>query len=56
MRELAQGMRVSHLPWFHFFRAGELVASFSANVATVSTLRAEVAAHKACTDPACEVY
>ncbi|KAL4457684.1 hypothetical protein ABPG75_012549 [Micractinium tetrahymenae] len=56
MRELGEGMQVSHLPWFHLFLAGELRASFSANVATVATLRAEIAANKACTDPACDVY
>ena len=44
---------MTHLPWFHIWRAGELVASFSANVTTVATLRAEIAAHKACEHPAC---
>jgi thiol-disulfide isomerase/thioredoxin len=53
MRELGQGLGVSHLPWFHIWRGGQLVASFSANVTTVATLRAEIAAHKACEHPAC---
>lgn len=44
---------VTHLPWFHIWRGGELVTSFSANVTTVATLRAEIAAHKACEHPAC---
>lgn len=56
MRELGQGMQVTHLPWFHLFVDGELRASFSANTATVSSLRAEIAANKPCTDPACAVY
>lgn len=56
MRELGQGMQVSHLPWFHLFLAGDLRASFSANVTSVATLRAEIAANKSCTDPGCDVY
>lgn len=56
MRELGRGMNVTHLPWFHMFRGGDLIASFSANVTTVSTLRAEIAANKACVDPGCSVY
>ena len=56
MRELGQGMQVAHLPWFHLFLAGDLRASFSANVTSVATLRAEIAANKPCTDPACGVY
>lgn len=44
---------VTHLPWFHIWRGGELVTSFSASVTTVATLRAEIAAHKACEHPAC---
>ena len=45
--ELAQGMQVTSLPWFHFFKAGYLQASFSANLSTVGELRKQVAAHKA---------
>ncbi|KAL4442958.1 hypothetical protein ABPG77_008449 [Micractinium sp. CCAP 211/92] len=56
MRELGEGMQVAHLPWFHLFLAGDLRASFSANVTSVATLRAEIAANKLCTDPACDVY
>jgi hypothetical protein len=56
MRELGQGMNVTHLPWFHLFRGSNLIASFSANLTTVSTLRAEIAANKACVDPGCSVY
>lgn len=44
---------MTHLPWFHLFLGGQLTASFSANVTTVATLRAEIAAHKACEHPAC---
>lgn len=47
LRELGQGMGVTHLPWFHLFAGAELVASFSANTSTVATLRAEIDAHKA---------
>lgn len=56
MRELGQGMQVAHLPWFHLFRGGQLLNSFSANVTTMATLRAEIAANKACEDPNCSVY
>jgi hypothetical protein len=55
MRELGQGMQVTHLPWFHLFRSGDLVASFSANVSTVSQLRAEIATNKPCTAPGCSL-
>lgn len=53
LREVGQGMGVEALPWFHLFVAGGLVASFSANVATVAQLRSEIAAHKPCVDAAC---
>jgi len=43
-------------PWFHLFLGGELRSSFSANLATVAQLRAEIAAAKACLDPGCAVY
>ncbi|EFN58844.1 hypothetical protein CHLNCDRAFT_140696 [Chlorella variabilis] len=56
MRELGQGMQVTHLPWFHLFRGGDLVASLTANLATVSQLRAEIATNKPCCDPGCSVY
>lgn len=56
MRELGQGMQVTHLPWFHIFRGGDLLNSFSANLTTVAALRAEIAANKACEDPGCQVY
>ena len=56
MRELGQGMQVTHLPWFHLFRGGDLVAPFTANLATVSQLRAEIATNKPCCDPGCSVY
>ena len=56
MRALGEGMQVSQLPWFHLFLAGDLVASFSANLATVSRLRAEIAAHMPCEAPACAAH
>lgn len=53
--DLADGLRVSKLPWFLIFEAktGKQVASFTANVTSVSTLRAEIAGAKACTSPQC---
>lgn len=53
LAELGQGMGVTHLPWFHLFRGGDLVASFSANVTTAEKLKAEIATHKACTVAGC---
>ena len=49
LMEVADGFRVSKLPWFLILQAqsGEQLASFTANVSTVSTLRAEIAAAKA---------
>lgn len=52
LAELGQGMGVTHLPHFHLFTGGRLAASFTANIATISTLRAEIAAHKPCSDDA----
>lgn len=48
-----------HLPTprrFHLWLGGEIVQSFSANVTTVATLRAEIANFKPCSDPGCEMY
>lgn len=56
MRELAGAMGVEVLPWFQIWRAAEPVAAFTANLSTLERLRAEVAAHKACTDPLCETH
>lgn len=53
LAELGQGMGVTHLPHFHLFHGGQLAASFTANVTTIATLRAEIAAHKPCSAPAC---
>ena len=50
LQPLAQGMQVTSLPWFHLFRGGDLLASFSANLSTVGELRKQVASHKG--DPA----
>lgn len=54
LRELAQGMGVASLPWFQLFRDGDLLSSFTANVTSISVLRAEVAARKACDGPGCD--
>lgn len=56
MLEMAEGFKVSKLPWFMIFEGGtgSQLASFTANISTISTLRAELAAAKACTDPMCE--
>jgi thioredoxin-like negative regulator of GroEL len=56
MLEMAEGFKVSKLPWFIIFEGGtgKQLASFTANLSTISTLRAELAAAKACTDPMCE--
>lgn len=53
-RELSQGMGVASLPWFQLFRDGALLSSFTANVASIGVLRAEVAARKACDSPGCD--
>jgi thioredoxin-like negative regulator of GroEL len=50
---LAAALGADALPWFAFLRGGpaatgEPLAAFSANLRTVDTLRAEIAAHKAC--------
>ena len=52
---LADGLGVSKLPWFVFFEggSGEQVASFTANLATINTLRAEIAGRAPCTDEHC---
>jgi hypothetical protein len=53
LQELAWGMGVERLPFFMFFRDGQLITSFSANTSTVSHLRAEIASHAICSDPGC---
>ena len=53
MRELAMNLGVSKLPYFQLWRESDIKASFTANVTTVSGLRAEIASHKSCTDPGC---
>ena len=51
---LAEGLRVAVLPSFIIFKNnGEQMASFTANLSTVSTLRAELAAAKDCATPKC---
>jgi hypothetical protein len=42
------------LPYFVLWRDGEVVGQLTANVSTVSTLRAEIASAKQCTDPRCD--
>jgi thioredoxin-like negative regulator of GroEL len=53
---LADGLKVSKIPWFVIFsggpEAGQL-ASFTANLATVDSLRAEISGAKDCTAPEC---
>jgi hypothetical protein len=53
MVELGKGMQVARLPWFHMFRGGQQVASFTANLNTINQLRAEIAGNKPCAEPAC---
>ena len=54
MRELAEAMGVQVLPWFQLWKDREPLCGFTANVTTISRLRAEVAAHKPCIDPECD--
>jgi thioredoxin-like negative regulator of GroEL len=53
---LADGLKVNKIPWFVIFsggpEAGQL-ASFTANLATVDSLRAEISGAKECTAPEC---
>lgn len=55
VRELAMNLGVTKLPFFQLWRGADIRASFTANVSTVSALRAEIATHKACTDPGCDL-
>lgn len=48
LREMAEAMNVTQLPFFHFYRGGELVTKFAANLTRVNRLRAEIAANKDC--------
>jgi thioredoxin-like negative regulator of GroEL len=54
---LAEGLKISKIPWFVIFsggpNAGQL-ASFTANLATVDSLRAEISGAKDCTAPECD--
>eukprot|EP00887_Chlorella_sp_A99_P002732 scaffold6.g2732.t1 len=56
MRGLAEAMDVRVLPWFQLWRDGAPLCGFSANVGSFARLRAEVAAHKACTHELCESH
>ena len=52
----AEGLQVSKIPWFVIFSGGPdaaEVASFTANLSTVDTLRAEISGAKECTAPEC---
>jgi thioredoxin 1 len=55
--DLANILGVAKLPWFVIFdgRSGERRASFTANLRTISVIRAEIAAAKECTAPQCLV-
>lgn len=55
LRDLAEGLGVTKLPYFQLWRDVDLVAQFTANISTVQVLRAEIATHKACTDPGCDL-
>ena len=53
LTELAMGLGVAKLPWFVIYSAqtGEELASFTANLSSISRLRAEIAAAKECLAP-----
>lgn len=55
MVDLAIGLNIPKLPWFMIFQggSGEIVSSFTANLSTIDTLRAEIAAQKTCMDDYC---
>lgn len=55
LRQFAADCGIDKLPFFHLYRSGELVARFSANISTVSVIRAEIASHKECTGPGCSM-
>jgi thiol-disulfide isomerase/thioredoxin len=49
--DLARDLGVTKLPWFQIFRGGgggEVLASFTANLSTISVLRDEIAGLKEC--------
>ena len=53
---LAEGLHVSKIPWFVIFSGGpdaQQMASFTANLGTIDTLRAEIAGATECTDEHC---
>jgi len=53
---LAEGLLVSKIPWFVIFSGGPdagQLASFTANLATVDSLRVEISGAKECTAPEC---
>lgn len=41
-------MNISQLPFFQFYKRGERVAQFAANLTHINRLRAEIAANKDC--------
>lgn len=51
--KFVESLGVDKLPYFHFYRCGQIKAHFAANLTKVNLLRAEIAAHKECREPSC---
>ena len=54
LREMSESMGISQLPFFQFYKRGELVTQFAANLTRVNRLRAEIAANKDCMPNDCD--
>lgn len=48
LSKFVESLAVDKLPYFHFYRGGELISHFAANLTKISMLRAEIAAQKEC--------
>ena len=48
LSKFVESLAVDKLPYFHFYRGGDLILHFAANLSKLNTLRAEIAAQKEC--------
>lgn len=58
LQDLGLNLGVAKLPWFQLYSGGpdfQLVSSFTATLAKVDMIRAEISAYKACPDPMCSM-
>lgn len=46
LSKFVESLAVDKLPYFHFYRGGNLISQFAANLTKISVLRAEIASMK----------